>query len=432
MKDPDENIADSNNYRPIALTNAIFKIFEGVLKNRLFEIAQKENWISPSQYGFQPGKGTAMQIFNLRESVLEQKRKNLDIHIAFMDLSKAFDSCWRAGIFKKLHEFGVRGKFWKILTACYDQTLLSVRTRHGRSKAFETSAGVLQGSLISPILFLILINGIHKIMEEENIEGIKVGSTKVKDLLYADDLVLLAKTPSDLQKMLNLCAKYGIKWRLRFNPKKTKILFHSKDQQKPSWSLIGDKVETKKVYKYLGILFENWGEKLPQQTTKMVKKFSKKCQRVRWIISEGACFSPQISAHLYKSLCRPLLEYGAQAVPANSLNIEALEKEQTRQLKMFLGLKEKTKNETVRLLSGIESLASRWEKLKLLFVNKICHAPKSWLVRQIWEERRGLNDPYSLFSEVQQICKNLEIEISTVENSPEPFFRNSMKVLAQN
>ena len=125
------------------------------------KIAEQKEWISPTQYGFQPGKGTAMQIFNLRETVLEQKRKGKNCFLAFMDLSKAFDSCWRAGIFKKLNELGIGGKFWRMIVACYAYTKLSVKTRHGRTKAFETSAGVLQGSLISPTLFLILINGIE-------------------------------------------------------------------------------------------------------------------------------------------------------------------------------------------------------------------------------------------------------------------------------
>ena len=95
--------------------------------------------------------------------------------------------------------------------------------RHGRTKAFETSAGVLQGSLISPILFLILINNIKDIMDEIQCEGIKVGSIKVSNLLYADDLVLLSNSPFELQKMLDKCAEYGRIWRLKFNAQKTEI-----------------------------------------------------------------------------------------------------------------------------------------------------------------------------------------------------------------
>ena len=76
---------------------------------------------------------------------------------------------------------------------------------------------------------------------------------------------------------------------------------------------------------------------------------------------------------------------------------------------MFLGLKDKTKNESVRLISGIEPIKARWEKLKLLFVNRISQVPKNWLVRKIWEERKKVEDPQSLFSEIQEICKDVRL-----------------------
>ena len=442
LKDPDSNIADPSNYRPIAMSNSIFKIFEGVLKNRLIKVAEAKNWISPFQYGFQPQKGTAMQIFNLRETILEQKRKRLDVHMAFMDLSKAFDSCWRAGIHKQLYELGVRGKLWRIIASCYENTLMSVKTRHGRTQAFETTAGVLQGSMLSPILFLILINDIEKKVKEQKlhnpevddeawdqeIKGVEVGNTTVHCLLYADDIVLLSTCPNELQIMLNRCAEYGKKWRLKFNAKKTEIISYSNTKNK--WTLNAKKVKEVQKYKYLGVIFENWGEKLPNQTEKMIKKFTKKCQNVRWLMSSGACFSPSLSTFLYQSLCRPLLEYGAQVLPSISVDFEKLERAQTTQLKLFLGLKPKTKNETVRFLSGKEPLSSRWQKLKLLFANKMSRVPDDWLVKKIWKFRKTVTDPNSLYTEITAICKEKQIELSFVENAPlEAFRRHFLPIL---
>ena len=442
LKDPDSNVADPSNYRPIAMSNSPFKIFEGVLKNRLIKTAVEEHWISPFQYGFQPGKGTAMQIFNLRETILEQKRKKLDVHIAFMDLSKAFDSCWRAGIQKKLHDLGASGKLWRVIASCYETTLMSVKTRHGRTKAFETTAGVLQGSMLSPILFLLLVNDIQKKVSEQKIhnpeiddeawdpeiKGVEVGNTSVHCLLYADDLVLLSTSPTELQVMLNRCAEYGKKWRLKFNAKKTEIISYS--SAKNVWTLNQKKVKEVDKYKYLGVIFENWGEKLPNQTKKMTKKFTKKCQNVRWLISSGACFAPKLSGFLYQSLCRPLLEYGAQVLPSKSVDFEKLEKAQTTQLKLFLGLKPKTKNETVRCLSGIEPLCSRWQKLKLLFANKVSQLPDFWLVKKIWDYRKTVHDPNSLYNEIADICKQHKIEITVVETAPtEPLRRYLLPIL---
>ena len=156
LKNDDKDVQDPNNYRPIALLNSSFKIFEAVIKNRLELAAETDSWFSRVQYGFRRKKGTAMQIFNLRESILHQKWEGKKCFAAFMDLSKAFDSCRRSGIMKKLHEKGVRGKIWRVIRACYRNSKLSVKTADGFSKSFETSSGVLQGSMLSPIIFNLL------------------------------------------------------------------------------------------------------------------------------------------------------------------------------------------------------------------------------------------------------------------------------------
>ena len=80
------------------------------------------------------------------------------------------------------------------------------------SDPFSINTGVIQGSKLGPILFkkargYTLFNGVE-----------------LQALLYADDLALLAATPSDLQELLNICEKWAARNFLEFAPEKSKTL----------------------------------------------------------------------------------------------------------------------------------------------------------------------------------------------------------------
>ena len=75
-------------------------------------------------------------------------------------------------------------------------------------------------------------------------------------LLYADDIVLLAETPGDLQRMLQVVSEYSQKWRFRVNPKKGKsevMVFGRKKKTAQKWMLAGKQIGETSVYKYLGV-----------------------------------------------------------------------------------------------------------------------------------------------------------------------------------
>ena len=121
---------------------------------------------------------------------------------------------------------------------------------------FDLSTGVRQGCVMSPILFSLFINGLAKKINAET-KGIKVGERRVRLLLYADDIVLLAESAKDLQKMLDIVTQYSRQWRFRVNPKKGKsevMLFGRKPRNKDrKWKLAGVEIGETSMYKYLGI-----------------------------------------------------------------------------------------------------------------------------------------------------------------------------------
>ena len=105
---------------------------------------------------------------------------------------------------------------------------------------------------MSPILFSLFINGLAREINEKG-KGIDVGGRRVRLLMYADDIVLLAESARDLQNM----PAYSKRWRFRLNPKKAKsevMIFGRKPRNKNrKWYLAGEEVGETCMYKYLGI-----------------------------------------------------------------------------------------------------------------------------------------------------------------------------------
>src|SRR3954462_15345702 len=90
-----------------------------------------------------------------------------------------------------------------------------------QTKAFDLHTGVRQGCVMSPVLFSFFINGLAREIKEKT-QGVCVGNTRGRLLLYADAIVLLAERRRDVQDMLDIVTSYSKKWRFRVNPKKGK------------------------------------------------------------------------------------------------------------------------------------------------------------------------------------------------------------------
>jgi hypothetical protein len=86
-----------------------------------------------------------------------------------------------------------------------------------------TTIGVKQGGPLSPRLFAIYIEKIVEIIDESGL-GIEIGNLTINILLYADDIVLLAKNPADMQHMINLVETFGNSLEVKFNPTKTNYM----------------------------------------------------------------------------------------------------------------------------------------------------------------------------------------------------------------
>ena len=152
-------------------------------------------------------------------------------------------------------KYGVSGKLYLSLTKIYNRTLCAVLLDNKCGAWFETKCGVKQGDNLSPILFSIYLNDLALILKESGL-GINIDeNTNVPLLLYADDIVLLASTEVNLQRMLDLLNDWCKKFVMTINREKTHIVHFRRAKilcTEFQFSIGKDNLTVSSKYKYLG------------------------------------------------------------------------------------------------------------------------------------------------------------------------------------
>ena len=153
------NVTECNNYRGIKLMCHGMKLHERLVEDRLRQVIE----ISSTQYGFQQGKSTTEPIFALRMMQEKHLEKRQYLHMIFVDLEKAYDRVPRDIIWWALRKKQVGEEYIKVIQDMYDGCTTSVRTLIGSTESFEVKVGLHQGSALSPLLFIIIMDVIsHK------------------------------------------------------------------------------------------------------------------------------------------------------------------------------------------------------------------------------------------------------------------------------
>ena len=224
---------------------------------------------------------------------------------------KAFDSVHHQLLWYKLSTIGVSTNFLRLLIDIYTNAQSCIQLNGKYTDSFLCSIGVRQGCPLSPILFTLFTHDL--LVEIRKVCGIKLGHRKVSGLMFADDLVLLADNPQDLQAGLNALQEYCSKWALTVNHNKTKVLIFGRFGSPSTfvWSYNGTSLEQVLSYRYLGIIFSNTGSFATAVKT-LCQSALKVINRIETMSREQGGFSPDVMCSLFSALVQPILEYGCE------------------------------------------------------------------------------------------------------------------------
>ena len=126
-----------------------------MLKTRLKSHVVYENILHQVQIGFLPGHRTYYHIFSWRTLVYKYMKQvpKGNFYTCFIDFKKAFDSDWHDGLFYKLLQYNMGGKFYDLIKNLYSKTKCSIKVSDQRTEFFDYCKGVRLGCIHSPMLF---------------------------------------------------------------------------------------------------------------------------------------------------------------------------------------------------------------------------------------------------------------------------------------
>ena len=221
------------------MNSCLCKLFFQVINNRIIDFVNCNNKLSEYQIGFRAGCRTSDHIFVLKTLTDIYKKKKKKLFSCFVDLQKAYETVWHNGLFYKLLQTGISAKIVRLLQDLYKKTSSCVKLNNSISDYFDVSVGVRQGCVLSPILFNIYVDGIVKDILNVNTNPAMLGQMKVPLLMYADDIVLLSESAPGLQNGMNAIHTFCLKWGLKINSAKTKVLIFN--------TRIGNKISDFKI-----------------------------------------------------------------------------------------------------------------------------------------------------------------------------------------
>ena len=263
-----------------------------------------------SQAGFR--WGAEEQIYTLVETLRLRARKRT--FCTFVDVRKAFDVAWKDAVRVQLAAIGVTGSTWRVLDDLLGATSARVLVNGTLSEPWDERAGVRQGSVLGPLLFNILFDGISAAVRAA-CPGVPLGrgprAPRVTLLLYADDLVVLADSESGLQRALDAIGAWGARWRFSFGigPDKTAVLAVGCRSRDFRFVFQGSVVPVVPEYRYLDVIFQaskRWNKQTDRLISKSTRKFH---QCIAWAESRGLHTSFRRS--LFQSYVLPSMTHGA-------------------------------------------------------------------------------------------------------------------------
>ena len=218
------DVDDADGYRLITLSNYFAKVLDAVLTRRITHWATRNKLIAPEQIGFMVNEGAEQHVCTLNETCAFRKRRGLETYLLFVDLRKAYDMVHHSRLWLLLEHLGVPGDVRALLARWIGHRRTQLRATGADAASWPVEKGTPQGGIMSPILFDIFIEPLSRSLKSlAAFHGVDVLGCVVRHLLYADDLVVVADSPEQLQRAATAIAGWCALWGMEANisPQKT-------------------------------------------------------------------------------------------------------------------------------------------------------------------------------------------------------------------
>ena len=370
----DKSAFDTSSYRPVALTNTLCKVMERMIANRLQWWMEVNHCYNKFQAGFRKQRSTTDHIVRLADDAHKAINNKQYTLAVMLDLQKAFDLVWHQGLLYKMEQLGLRGNILQFTADFLANRSIQVRVGTALSNSYQLQNGTPQGSVISPFLFIIMINDV-----DEATNGVKLS-------LYADDSATW-KTGSNLkaiiqevQRYLDRLAMFFEQWGFKLSSEKTVAIVFTRNRNCRADDInltIGGKIiKVEKTVRFLGVIFDReltWAPHIKQIEERCNNRLN--LMRVMTGTRWGA--SKMVLLIVYKALIRSVIDYGCIAYDTASSTTKArLDVIQAKALRICCGAMVGTPTSAVQVECGQPPLALRRLRMAADYAVKIKGTPE--------------------------------------------------------
>jgi len=310
---PKNNVTNKNEpkaFRPICLSNILFKIYEKLIQNYLELIQIYPQKLSNRQHGFRPNYSTLTALSSLIDYIetgFDLKQHTVAV---FLDIHGAFDNINPERALNILDTWGTPKQITNTLRNYYDkrEIVTNISPTQKQLKFYPTK-GTAQGNVLSPMLWNCIVNKVGDIMDNFQIGG----------CIFADDIALTARgndlnqTHAIIQQAINQISTWASEEGLRFNVSKSyTMVFNSRGNNIyiPDIKINNQNIKQNTRVKYLGVLLDE-GLKWYDHLNQVFDRSKKEMMQINKALSKITGPSPKLTHWLYTGVIRPKITYAA-------------------------------------------------------------------------------------------------------------------------
>ena len=369
---PNKHPGAAESYRPISLTSCLGKTFEKMINNRLKWHLDNLNILPKAQTGFRRGCTTTDNLIRIEASIKSGFNTNCPTTAIFLDIAKAYDNAWIEGILLKLTRANIRGRTLIWLRNFLTGRSIRTRVNHQLSEERATTKGVPQGSVLSPLLFNVMLS------------DFPTPHNGCELSLFADDIAIYytAKTKQDtiipLQNLLDEINDWAKKWKFQFSVDKCASLTFTRKRNKDpehNFKLSAATISEVLQYKFLGIILDQKLSWEPHTKT-TINKIQRRSNLIRTLTYGRNTLKIAQLIRIHKAMIRSAYDYGS--IILNSIpkaRLDKLEQAQNQILRIILGGFKSTPRVLLNIETGIYPVKDRWDQLAYNYIIRLNEKP---------------------------------------------------------